>query len=118
MNRQWWWSVLLVFSASGKGLLVEGLEEHGQELANRHRQSRRGDFLLAVDLVAVASAHARLGEIAALFEVADDLDGGPLRDPNVLRNVSQTCVGLDREVGEHLSVAGDQAPTSLCNSGT
>ena len=71
---------------------------------------------LAVDLVPVVSPHARLGQVAGLLEVADDLRRGALGDPDRRGDVPQAGGGVGRDAFEHVRVVRHEPPTMLGNS--
>jgi len=95
-----------------EGLFLERLQKHAEHLRDRHRrQRRRPHFPLAVDSIAVSTAHARLRQVARLSQLADDLRCGSLCDPDGLRDVAQAGVRVSGDAGENVAVVGDQAPT-------
>ena len=99
--------------------LLERVQEEGEELADRHhRDSRRPDLPLAVDLIPVATSDAGLGQVTGLLEVIDDLSRRSFCDPDVFGDFSQARIRVGGYVGEHVAMVGHQAPTRRRVSGT
>jgi hypothetical protein len=95
-----------------EGLLLERLQEHAEQLCDRHRCQWRGPHVpLAVDSIAISTADARLRQVARLSQLADDLRCGSFCDPNGLGDVSQAGVRVSGDAGEDVAVVGDEAPT-------
>jgi hypothetical protein len=122
-NRQRWWSSAEVDLIESRNRLGDGrferLQEQGEQLRDRNRrQSWRPNLPLAVDLVAVATADARLGQVAGSFEVVDDLGRRSFRDSDGFGDVSQARVRIGGDVGEDPTVVGEQAPAGSLISGT
>jgi hypothetical protein len=73
---------------------------------------------LAVDLVAIAAADPRFAQVAGVLEIADDLPGGPLGDPNGCGDVTQLRVGVGGDACEHVRMVRDEAPQAIVISRT
>jgi len=68
---------------------------------------------LAVDLVPVVSPHARLGQVAGLLEVLDDLRRRALCDPDGCGDVPKPRAGVRGDALEHVSVVGHETPSMI-----
>src|SRR5690242_12251190 len=120
-NRHACWLVEDVFRAgtfSGERRLVERCDEDCEQLADRHQEARGLHGHATVDLIPVTTSDPRLREIPGSAELADDLSGPSLGDPDPVGEVPQACIPIHRDVREHVTVIGHEAPLGICLSGT
>jgi hypothetical protein len=79
---------------------------------------RMAERELAVHLVLVAPPHARLGQIAGLLQIADDLPHGALGDADGVRDVAQPSARVSGDAREHMGVVRDEPPRVITDSGS
>jgi hypothetical protein len=73
---------------------------------------------LAVNLVPVVSPHTRLGQVAGLLKVLDDLRRRALGHPDGGGDITKTRGGVRGDALEHMCVVGHEAPGMISISGT
>jgi hypothetical protein len=78
---------------------------------------RVAKWKFVVDLVLVAASVARLGQVAGLLEIPDELGGGSFRDAEGLRDVSEARGGIGGKADEHVCVVGDEGPNMITITG-
>jgi hypothetical protein len=69
--------------------------------------------LVAVDVVAVASADSDPVDVARFDEVGEDPLGGSFGDSDRFRDVTEADFWVSSETEEHLAVVGEERPTLL-----
>lgn len=65
---------------------------------------------LRVDAIQVSSTALVPLDVPRVFQIGDDLMGGALGDPDVIRYLPRRVIGIAVDIAKHQAVVGDERP--------